>query len=373
MSFFILTGAILLGTIVIVHFAANALGFRLFYTSLFLSAVLALTVNLIVISMKEVTSPLSIAKIFLIVLVSSAFVTIINDILTRYELKKLQKRRAKRKEKVAEKSTEDSAELEEIDEIEEIEEFEDEENFEENNGEEEIAPKKESFFKRLFKKVSSFKFKKKSDTAKEEIESLDAAKEPLAETIKEEVEVHIENTALENSRIETDTAEVDEDIQTESASEETENKPKNDGFFKKLFKKSEPPREKIDVSKFADLDAILDFAYDAKIAGKYLDAVDAYEGAIEKYENDPYLPFLFIDLGNVHKAQGEYNAAIDVYEKAVNMPNIQKDLNILRSFEENIDYLKALKIVLRKHKAEHKPFGEIDEAILKEVESNLSK
>ncbi|MBO6305091.1 MAG: hypothetical protein J6M62_08475 [Selenomonadaceae bacterium] len=363
MSFFILTGAILLGTIFIVHFAANAMGFRLFYTSLFLSAVLALAVNLIVISMKEVTSPLSVAKILLVVLVASAFVTFINDVLTRYEIKKLQNRRRGRKDEVSEEIAETKEDIIEEEGIEE-----DTEDFALESEAEDATPAKENIFKRLFNKFSSFTFRKKSEVSKE------------TEFDDEEIAT-VEGTPAEKTdEAAVGTVDVDDIGANADSREEAvetsgeEEPPKKEGVFKKFFKKKEPPkREKIDISQFADLDAVLDFAYDAKISGKYLDAVDVYEGAIEKYENDPYLPFLFIDLGNVHKAQGEYNAAIDVYEKAVNMPNIQKDLNILRSFEENIDYLKALKIVLRKHKAEHKPFGEIDEAILKEVEGSLNK
>lgn len=372
MSFFILTGAILLGTIFIVHFAANALGFRLFYTSLFLSAALALAVNLIVISMKDVTSPLSIAKIFLTVLVASAIVTVINDILTRYEIKKLQKRRAERKEEAEEETVEIEEDV--------VEETDSDDDSLENDDEEKATPIKENFFKRLLNKFSLFR-KNKSEVSKETyfddetVEDVETQEESYEKTqVENDIDDETREEVIAKYSEETTKAETAADIQIDGAQEEQEDPPKKEGFFKKLFKKSEPPkREKLDISQFADLDAVLDFAYDAKISGKYLDAVDAYEGAIEKYENDPYLPFLFIDLGNVHKAQGEYNAAIDVYEKAVNMPNIQKDLNILRSFEENIDYLKALKIVLRKHKAEHKPFGEIDEKILKEVEGSLNK
>lgn len=348
MSFFILTGAILLGTILIVHFAANAMGFRLFYLSLFLSAMFALSINLIVISMKEVTSPLSIAKIFVAVLFASAFVTVINEILVRREKKKLQKRRSKRRE-IAKKEALSSEISEETDKSEE-----------EIKEESDKAPKKEGFFKRLFAK---FSFSKSKDKKIDE--------EDIDDTVEKINEVEKIDEDLAND-VETDSSEdkVKEDV--EKVEEEPKETPKKENFINRLFKKEEKPkREKLDLSKFQDLDALLDYAYDAKISGDYLGAVEAYEGAIEKYENDPYLPFLFIDLGNVHKAQGEYDAAIDIYKKAINMPGIQKDASVVKSFEENVNYLKALKIVLRKRKMEHKPFAEIEESILKETEESL--
>lgn len=336
MSFFILTGAILLGTVFIVHFAANALGFRLFYSSLFLSALFAFSINLIVISMKEVTTPLSMAKIFLTVLFASALVTVINEILVRREKKKLQEKRKRKREEARETAKEKAFEetlnetLSEKDEVADVQ-------------------KKEGFFKRLFGGIFTFGLNKKKSE------------------INEEQELQAEEIEEETAEEEIPESEVEEKVEAKEVE-----KPKKDNFITKLFKKEEKSRrEKLDISQFQDLDAILDFAYEAKISGKYQDAVEAYEGAIERYENDPYLPFLFIDLANVHKSHGEYEAAIDIYEKAINMPNIEKDSNILKSFKENIDYLKALKTVLRTHKIEHKPFGEIDESILKEAEKRV--
>ena len=342
MSFFILTGAILIGTVFIVHYAANALGFRLFYTSLFLSAVFAFSINLIVISMRDVTSPLSIAKIFLAVLFASALVTIINEVFVRREKKKLEEKRKKKQEIARERAKEKAFEAA----LDEAEETDEDDNIKEVKEE---VQEKESLFKRLFNKLFAVRKKKETENTEEVVNVAEEQKETTAES----------SEVLK-----------EDEPKTEEVKEVKE--PKKENFISKLFKKGEKPkREKLDMSQFADLDAVLDFAYEAKISGRYEDAVDAYEGAIENYEDDPYLPFLFIDLANVHKAQGEYDAAIDIYQKAINMPNIEKDSNILKSFNENIDYLKALKTVLRKHKIEHKPFGEIDESILKEVEERV--
>ena len=341
MSFFILTGAILIGTVFIVHYAANALGFRLFYTSLFLSAVFAFSINLIVISMRDVTSPLSIAKIFLAVLLASALVTVINEVFVRREKKKLEEKRKKKQEIARERAKEKAFEAA----LDEAEDTDDDDNIKEVEKE----VKSESFFKRLFNRLFAFKKKKKAEVTEEVVDVAEEQKETTAES----------SEVLK-----------EDEPKTEEVKEVKE--PKKENFISKLFKKEEKhKREKLDMSQFADLDAVLDFAYEAKISGRYEDAVDAYESAIENYEDDPYLPFLFIDLANVHKGQGEYDAAIDIYQKAINMPNIEKDSNILKSFKENIDYLKALKTVLRKHKIEHKPFGDIDESILKEVEERV--
>jgi len=303
-----------LGTIMIVHFAANRVGFRLFYFPLFLSAALALAINLAVISMKEVRSPLNLVKILLTVLIAAALVTIVNDVQARREKKRLIALKKDRK-KIADRAKTNAAQegeetAESVSEDESLEELKEE------------KPKKESFFKRLFKG-------------------------------KKETEKPIEPEPIEKE-------ETLENVEVEHEEEAEEANEKNIG----------EETSETDFDRFETLDDILDYAYDERISGHYKEAVAAYNAAIEKYYDDPYLPFLFIDLANVHKNQGEYDAAIDVYKKAANMENIKNNEETLKSFDDNINYLVKLKKVLRKKKMEHARFGDLTEDIFKEVDDD---
>jgi len=335
MNFFILTAAILLGTIFIVHFAANRVGFRLFYFPLFLSAALALAINLIVISMREVTSPLSLIKILLSVLVAAALVTIVNDVQARREKKRLIALKKDRKT-IADRTKSSAAQTPEDEQVDSIESADDVETSE--NLEELEKPKKESFINRLFK------WKSKTATPKDVAEDIENTEN--IENVESVVNVEdVEGKSEEVEEVEeVEVNEVDKDSEIEAKSSDN------------------------DFSRFETLDDILDYAYDMRISGKYREAVLAYEAAIERYEDDPYLPFLFIDLANVHKGQGEYDAAIDIYKKAVNMDSIKKSEDTLNSFNDNIDYLIKLKKVLRKRKMEHARFGDLTEDIFKEVD-----
>ncbi|MBR3623185.1 MAG: hypothetical protein IKN43_07570 [Selenomonadaceae bacterium] len=318
MSFFIFTGVLISGAIFIAHYAANRFGFRLFYSSLVISALLALVINFVIISMKEVSSPESIGKILLVTLLSAAVVTAFNDFLTRLEKKKLEKRRHKAKDA-------DEAQLDEA--------------------------------------LSS------TEKSKDEGESA----EPINERQFEAVPARMEDTELEETAEQQAEIQVKEEAKEENKKDAADNKKAKLGFIKRWFskgKKEESPK-KPDLSHLDTLDAILDFAYDSRLSGSYHDAVAAYEEAIMRYENDSYLPFIFIDLGNAHKEMGEYDAAIDVYEKAVNMEVIKKDIPTVRSFEDNTIYLKELKIALRKRNMEHTPFSQISKEILDEVDERV--
>ena len=309
MSFYIFTGVLIGGAIFIAHYAANRFGFRLFYSSLFISALLAVAINFAVISMKDVSSPGSVGKILLLVLLAFAGVTVFNDLLTRLEKKKLMNRRHKAKE------------LKEADLV------ESEEVAEDISTEEEV-PVSENI--QIEEKVS----------------------------IDEDIPVE-ENIPLEKAK----------DNEKDSA----EIKKGKFSFIKRLFskeKKATAPK-KPDFSNLDTLDAILDFAYEARLSGRYHDAVAAYEEAIDRYADDAYLPFIFIDLGNAHKETGEYDAAIDVYKKALNMERIKSDPATSKSFAENTTYLKALKITLRNHKMEHTPFSQISKEILDEADKRV--
>lgn len=127
---------------------------------------------------------------------------------------------------------------------------------------------------------------------------------------------------------------------------------------------------KQELSSMDSLDAILDFAYEAKDA-QPKDAIFAYHEAISRYGDDDYTPFLVIELGNLYKEQANYSGAIATYKQALTMPIIAKNDAMCQEFTKNIHYLGTVQDILAKHAALSTPFPQIPGDIMQEIENEF--
>ncbi len=124
------------------------------------------------------------------------------------------------------------------------------------------------------------------------------------------------------------------------------------------------------ISRMDSLDAILDFAYEAKDAAPK-DAIWAYREAITRYSDDDYTPFLIIELGNLYKEQANYSGAIATYKQALDMPIIAQNAAMCQEFTKNIHYLGTVQDILAKHAALSTPFPQIPGEIMQEIETEF--
>lgn len=139
----------------------------------------------------------------------------------------------------------------------------------------------------------------------------------------------------------------------------------------KPIEKPEPePKEPApDFSTFTTLDDYLDYADAAQKKGDLERATTAYANAVDIYVSDPYIIYLYMDLGNLLKQQARYTDCINVYHAALSIPILAENPAIAREFEKNIRYLEIVQAVLKRHHAEGTPFGDIPDAVRAEIEA----
>ena len=121
------------------------------------------------------------------------------------------------------------------------------------------------------------------------------------------------------------------------------------------------------------LDDYLDFAYSERDAGRTANAAAAYQTAIEGFPEDPYLPFLVIELGNLYKEAGAYDVAADTYRDALSLPIIQGQTGLVDEFRKNIAYLEAVSHITARHDAPDTPFSQSPPAWIAEIEADFAK
>ena len=124
---------------------------------------------------------------------------------------------------------------------------------------------------------------------------------------------------------------------------------------------------------FPNLDALLDYADAAQKESRPEDAIRAYHLAVKRYADDPYVPYLFIDLGNLLKAAGRYPECVDVYKAALLNPTIAENDPMAAEFQKNLRYLTVVEYILKQHNAPNVPFGSIEPAWLAEIETAYQK
>ena len=138
---------------------------------------------------------------------------------------------------------------------------------------------------------------------------------------------------------------------------------------KEPVEKPKPKPPAPDFSTFTTLDDYLDYADAAQKKGDLENATTAYANAVDIYVSDPYIIYLYMDLGNLLKQQARYADCINVYHAALSIPILAENPAIAREFEKNIRYLEVVQAVLKRHHAEDTPFGDIPEDIRAEIET----
>jgi colicin import membrane protein len=121
------------------------------------------------------------------------------------------------------------------------------------------------------------------------------------------------------------------------------------------------------------LDDHLDYAYTEKEAGHVAAAAAAYQQALERFADDPYVPFLVIELGNLYKEAGAYDVAAKTYRDALTLPTIQGQTDIVAEFRKNISYLDAVSHITARHDAPEIPFSQIPPDWIAEIEAEFAK
>ncbi len=124
-----------------------------------------------------------------------------------------------------------------------------------------------------------------------------------------------------------------------------------------------------DLAALTTLDAFLDYAYAAQQRGDIPRALAAYREALKRYFGDPYVPYLFIDLGNLCKQQARYADCIEVYRRGLRLPIIAENEAMAEEFHKNIRYLRIVYHILEKHQALATPFGSIPQIYRAEIET----
>ena len=124
-----------------------------------------------------------------------------------------------------------------------------------------------------------------------------------------------------------------------------------------------------EIAELQTLDDFLDYADAAQKRGDLARATTAYANAVDRFVDDPYIIYLYMDLGNLLKQQARYADCINVYHAALSIPILAENPAIAREFEHGIRYLGIVQAVLRHHHAEDTPFGDIPDAIRAEIEA----
>lgn len=133
------------------------------------------------------------------------------------------------------------------------------------------------------------------------------------------------------------------------------------------------PAPPADDENLETLDEFLDKAYTERELGHVWQAIGLYKTALERYGNDDYAPFVVIDLGNIYKAEALYSNAIKLYEDALTLPAVERNSDFKREFAANLKYLRVLRDVLLKRGKMSTPFAKLPPEILQEIDTESRK
>ena len=333
MTFILVTLAIMGASIFLIYKLTNYFGFRMKYRSLILCAFMAFFVNIAAISMSPYLTQAHYIRLVLLVIAAAAVVTIYNEHLVRSD-------------RVAAASTGEELPPEAAEVTE--------------NGasaiRERLIGKVSSMFAALTEKAASLR---KSPGEAPETgggASTEEAWVPPAEIAPSPADKAAKPPA-----------------EKPGSTEAKESEPLRQKPLPTAGKKAAKPKPlpAIDLSKFHSLDDFLDFAYERKTENHPEEAIAAYRGALKKYRDDAYAPFIVIDLGNIYKERAAYEDAIETYKSALSLPIIANDAATLGKFKENLSYLRTVQYILSKHDSLDTPFQDIPVEYLKEIEAEF--
>lgn len=123
-----------------------------------------------------------------------------------------------------------------------------------------------------------------------------------------------------------------------------------------------------EVEKYASVNDLLDYAYEHKDTEPSA-AIMAYRSAIERFPEDDYAPFLFIELAGIYKESALYQEAIDLYKDALSKPIIAGNDAAVQEFDRSLRYLGTVLDILKKHHKSATPFSQLGPDMLQEIEA----
>ena len=164
-----------------------------------------------------------------------------------------------------------------------------------------------------------------------------------------------------------------ESSQAESEAEGREDTGEPEAEEKSPEQEEESSEEEAVPETLRTLDDYLDYAQEQKTAGMHKAAAAAYKKAIDSYGDDPYAPFVVIELGNLYKDIGLYDESSEVYEKALSLPMLQGQTDIQAEFKKNIIYLHTVSHILTRHDVPNTPFRKIPPEYIEEIETEFKK
>ena len=112
-----------------------------------------------------------------------------------------------------------------------------------------------------------------------------------------------------------------------------------------------------------DLDALLDIAYESA-AQNPAHAIRAYREALARHPGDSYMPYLVIELSTLYKNMGDYGAARSLFNHALTLPSIARNLVMVQEFQRSLRYMDALSLLLALRGTPTLPFGDVPKDLI---------
>lgn len=117
------------------------------------------------------------------------------------------------------------------------------------------------------------------------------------------------------------------------------------------------------------MDQLLDFAFEQNMQQQKQVALTAYETALTRYRDDSYAPFIVVSIANIHKEQGNYRAAINSIQSAMDIPALRENDSIKKQFRDTLSYLTITEDVLQKAGLGDISFKDIPKEHMSQIES----
>ena len=118
-----------------------------------------------------------------------------------------------------------------------------------------------------------------------------------------------------------------------------------------------------------NLDDMLDYAFELKDTAHWAKALQAYEYVLDKYPNDACAPMLVIEISNMQKDNGHYQEAIKSFKKALSIPTVAENPDMVTEFEDSILYLETVYSVIQEENLGEIPFYDIPQEYMSKIES----
>ena len=95
----------------------------------------------------------------------------------------------------------------------------------------------------------------------------------------------------------------------------------------------------VELARLHTLDDYVEYAFQKRAEGCLSTAVLAYQQALGKFRDDPYTPFIIMELGNIYKETGDYAEAVSAYHSALRLDAVKEYGGMAEAFQKNIAYL----------------------------------